>query len=174
MAPGWEEATVTGLAVLDADVTAVVASDKLVGEGRGGPTASTRTSSPERGRRQLLGRPLDHGEERGAARITRYGGDDDEAQLALSDEVFGIDVVPGMRLRVRMQVEGASPTSLRGRVWKDGEPEPSSWLVEASDATPALQTAGALALKAYLSTLAPNAPVTIAFDDFDARPLGCR
>jgi len=46
------------------------------------------------------------------------------AAIALSTGVF---------YRLRFRVTGTVPTSLYGRLWQDGTPEPSTWNVIASD-----------------------------------------
>jgi hypothetical protein len=47
---------------------------------------------------------------------------------------------------------------VRIRAWADGQPEPPTWDFTATDATPALQAAGGVDLRAYLSSRATNAP----------------
>lgn len=96
----------------------------------------------------------------------------EETTLALSNHVPGIAYVPGMRLQVRATYEGTFPTKLRGKVWKAEESEPTAWTIEASDNTPELQAAGGVAMRAYLTVRATNAPVTVTFDDFVARASG--
>ena len=75
----------------------------------------------------------------------------------------------GQRLRVRLEVTGTSPTTLRARVWPDGTTEPTAWLVSATDATPAMQVPGAMGLTSYVSSAATTAPVTITWDDLRVR-----
>ncbi|HET9893018.1 MAG TPA: hypothetical protein VFQ42_21245, partial [Mycobacterium sp.] len=43
---------------------------------------------------------------------------------------------------VRVEAIGSSPTQLQARVWADGTPEPSSWLVSTTDSTPGIQGPG--------------------------------
>ena len=84
----------------------------------------------------------------------------------------GLTYGVGQQLRIRMQVEGTSPTTLRAKVWLVGQSEPASWHVQTTDSSAALQTAGGVALVCYLSGGASNAPVTASFDDLAVTPLG--
>jgi hypothetical protein len=61
-------------------------------------------------------------------------------------------------------VTGASPTTIRVKAWADGQPEPSSWQFAATNSTAAVQGAGSVGLRVYMSST--NAPVTFGFDDF--------
>ncbi len=71
-------------------------------------------------------------------------------------------------LHLRVQVSGTSPTTVAGKVWRDGDNEPSGWLLKAGDSTAALQAPGALGLIAYLSGSAGNQPVTATVDHLSA------
>jgi len=84
--------------------------------------------------------------------------------------VSGLSVSPGDVLDIRAQVTGTSPTTLRAKVWKDGSSEPSAWAVTATDSAASLQSAGFLALTAYLSGTATNAPQVASFDNLWAGP----
>jgi hypothetical protein len=79
---------------------------------------------------------------------------------------------PGSGLDVRMQVTGASPTTVRLKVWPSGTPEPAGWQRTATDSTAALQAPGAVGLTTYLSSSARNAPLVLRMDNLSARPLG--
>jgi PKD repeat protein len=87
-----------------------------------------------------------------------------------SATVAGLTYVPGTSLRVRLQVTGTGPTSLRAKVWVAGTTEPAAWAVSATDATAGLQAAGSVGVGDYLSGSATNAPVVVRFDDFQAGP----
>ena len=89
------------------------------------------------------------------------GGTTTLAQVA----VPGLTVGAGDEVRLRLQVLGTSPTTLRARVWSAGAAEPSSWQVSATDSTAALQRAGAVGLQGYVSSSTTNTPQTVAFDD---------
>ena len=79
--------------------------------------------------------------------------------------VAGLSYAVGETLEVRLQVTGTSPTTLRAKVWKSGEAEPTFWQKAATDNTAALQSAGRVGLNAYLSGSATNAPVVASFDN---------
>jgi large repetitive protein len=86
--------------------------------------------------------------------------------------------VPGMaynqgdQLRVRLQVNGTSPTTVRAKVWKVGGLEPTGWQVSGTDSTAGLQSAGGLGLTSYTSGSSTTAPVSITFDDLRATRVG--
>ena len=83
---------------------------------------------------------------------------------------LGLTVSAGDKLNVKVQAFGTAPTTLRAKVWIVGQPEPSGWVGSVTDNTAALQVAGALSLKAYLSGSSTNAPVVASFDHFWAGP----
>jgi hypothetical protein len=82
-------------------------------------------------------------------------------ETALSDAavVPGVTYAAGTRLQVRVQATGASPTTLRARVWAQGITEPTSWLNTATDATAGLQAAGSVGYTAYTSSAATEPAV---------------
>lgn len=84
--------------------------------------------------------------------------------------VPGPAYVGGTQLSTRLQVTGTSPTTLRAKVWPTAGTEPTAWQVSATDAEPALQSAGSVGLHTYVSSSATNAPWTFRFDDLVARP----
>lgn len=61
--------------------------------------------------------------------------------------------VPGTVLQVRFDVSGSAPAALRAKAWASGTVEPD-WQVSATDATSALQRAGATRLDLYNSAAA--------------------
>ena len=69
------------------------------------------------------------------------------------------DVRPGTSYTVRAQAWGSGTTNLRAKVWAAGTTEPSAWAASTTDTTAALQSAGAIAVRPYLSGSATNAPV---------------
>ncbi|MBO3096483.1 PKD domain-containing protein [Cellulomonas dongxiuzhuiae] len=75
--------------------------------------------------------------------------------------VAGVTLAAGERLNVRFQAVGSDPTTLRLRTWKDGTPEPTTWHLTATDATPELQDAGGVGVDGLLSGTSTNAPVRI-------------
>ncbi|MEY2848657.1 MAG: hypothetical protein RI885_1322 [Actinomycetota bacterium] len=84
----------------------------------------------------------------------------------------GLTYVPGEQLRVRVQVTGVSPTTIRAKVWRVGTVEPAAWLVSTTDSTAALQAAGQVGLGSYLSGSANSAPVVTSFDDLSVTSAG--
>ncbi|MRG58585.1 PKD domain-containing protein [Agromyces sp. CFH 90414] len=74
----------------------------------------------------------------------------------------------GDRLRVRVQVLGTGPTTIRAKAWEVGQPEPAAWQRSATDATPALQAPGHVGVAGYLSGSATGLPYVVAVDDFVA------
>jgi 3',5'-cyclic AMP phosphodiesterase CpdA len=77
-------------------------------------------------------------------------------------------VTPGEQVRVRLQVTGTAPSTIKAKVWPASQSEPTAWTVSATDATASLQTAGYVGVMAYLSASATDAPVTVAVDDWHA------
>ncbi|MGH1523721.1 PKD domain-containing protein [Leifsonia sp. L25] len=80
--------------------------------------------------------------------------------------VSGLAYTPGMQLDLRVQVVGTSPTTLQAKVWAAAGTEPASWQVSLTDSTAALQTAGGVGLRAYLSGTATVSPITVKFADY--------
>ena len=72
---------------------------------------------------------------------------------------------------LRLQVVGSNPSTLRLRAWAAGQSEPTTWQYSTTDSTAALQTAGAVGVRAYLSSSGSNTPVLISFDDSRSRML---
>ncbi len=74
-------------------------------------------------------------------------------------------------LQIRFQVTGANATTLRAKVWRGGDAEPSAWTTSTTDTTAALQVAGGVGLYGYLSGSATNSPVTARFPSFAVKPV---
>ncbi|MEQ4518932.1 PKD domain-containing protein [Pseudarthrobacter sp. B907] len=88
-----------------------------------------------------------------------------------SAAVAGLTVAANDQLRLRVQVTGTSPTTVRAKIWRDGAAEPAAWGLTATDSTPSLQAAGGIGLLTYLWSTATNAPVAVRFDELSvARP----
>ncbi|WP_169514502.1 vanadium-dependent haloperoxidase [Actinokineospora enzanensis] len=87
-----------------------------------------------------------------------------ETALTTDQTISGLAYQPGSVLRVRLQVTGTAPTTLRAKVWADGTAEPG-WQATTSDQTGALQGAGNAGLLANLSGSATNAPIVVTVDD---------
>jgi hypothetical protein len=67
-------------------------------------------------------------------------------------------------VRVRFQVLGST---LRGKVWLDGSPEPSTWTITASDSQ--ITAAGAVGVRDLPNT-GSTTPPNVQWDDFNAGP----
>ncbi len=85
--------------------------------------------------------------------------------------VSGVTATPGLPLRLRLETEGASPTTVRAKVWPVSGTEPATWMTTASDSTAGLQTAGTAGLDLYTSSSATTTSV-LAFDRFTVSRLG--
>jgi PKD repeat protein len=115
------------------------------------------------------------GDYRAKARITptgtvsltleRASGTGAETMLTSETSVPGLTATPGTPVRVRVQVTGTSPTTLRARAWAASSVEPTTWTVTTTDPTAALQSTGSVGVFAYLSSAASNAPITVSYDD---------
>jgi len=106
-----------------------------------------------------------------SAQLTRIVGGSETVIQNLAT-VPGLNLATGEFLKVRYQVTGTNPTNLAARVWKEGSTEPSSWQLQATDTTAALQANGSVGIWDYLSGSATNAPITMSVDDFVAGPVG--
>lgn len=94
--------------------------------------------------------------------LIRYTGS--EVSLA-SSNISGLTVASGQYLRLRFELEGNSPTSLRAKLWLRDLAEPVGWTVSASDSTASLQQAGNLGIDVYPSSSATS-PATATFDRY--------
>ncbi len=80
-----------------------------------------------------------------------------------SEVVTPLAATANLQYQIRAQVLGVNPTLIRARVWLDGQPEPNTWTVSQTDATPTLQAAGSFALSSYVS--GTTVPVNFSYDD---------
>jgi PKD repeat protein len=103
--------------------------------------------------------------------FSRLAGSATETLLGSEVIVPGLTYTPGTSLRARVQVWGTGTTQLSARVWAAGATEPVFPQATASDTTASLQTAGGLALSAYLYGSA-TAPVDIRFTSYAVTPVG--
>ncbi|WP_430667240.1 PKD domain-containing protein [Jatrophihabitans telluris] len=95
-----------------------------------------------------------------------------ETALTTERALTGTTFTPGALLRVRVQVFGTTPTTVRAKVWPGGTTEPTAWAASTTDTTSALQVAGGFGFTAYLSSAATNAPVLARIADLSARHTG--
>ena len=84
----------------------------------------------------------------------------------------GLSYTAGTQLNARLQVQGTSPTTLRLKVWANGSAEPTAWAATVTDSSAALQFAGSVGLRSYLSGSATNPPVVQTVRAFSAKPVG--
>lgn len=96
-------------------------------------------------------------------RVNASGGGEVSLQPAINAP--GLSFAAGDQLKVRMQVTGTSPTTMRAKVWKLGTTEPATWHRSIADATAALQAAGGVGVSIYVSGAATNTPVIGTIDD---------
>ena len=78
---------------------------------------------------------------------------------------------PGQKLRIRLQVEGTTPTT-RAKVWKDGSAEPGRWQFSTTDSTAGLQAAGGIRLQSYVSPALTGGSMTVRWDDLAVSAIG--
>ena len=94
-----------------------------------------------------------------------------ETAIGTEVQVAGLTRSPGQFIRLRAQVQGTSPTTLRLRVWADGASEPASWQYTVTNSSAGLQSAGVVGLMAYAASATTNAPIIVTFDDFAATSI---
>ena len=85
--------------------------------------------------------------------------------------VAGLTFAPNDQLLVRTQVVGASPTTIRVKVWKVGTTEPADWRATTTDASAALQVGGGVGVTVYHGGTTGNPATVFAWDDLVARPV---
>jgi PKD repeat protein len=78
--------------------------------------------------------------------------------------VPGVTYTAGDQLAVRLVATGASPSTIRAKLWKAGTAEPAAWALTGTDSTPVLQTAGSVGIAPYLSGSSTNAPVVYSIN----------
>ncbi|MGO4689579.1 PKD domain-containing protein [Glaciibacter sp. 2TAF33] len=86
--------------------------------------------------------------------------------------VPGFTYVTGEQLNLRVQVTGTAPTTIRARVWRPADAEPTTWLASATDGTAAMQAAGGVGLALYLGGTATVVPMFATFDNLVVKPVG--
>jgi Fibronectin type III domain len=93
----------------------------------------------------------------------------------VSHQISGLSYAAKTYYWLKFQVQSTSPTAttLQGKIWPDGTTEPASFQVNyTGDTTPALQTAGSLGLRSYLSSgYTGTLPVSYYWDDLTANTL---
>ncbi|WP_210509040.1 S-layer family protein [Naasia sp. SYSU D00057] len=118
----------------------------------------------------VIGRRVGTADYRARAVIAATGSVQLQLQRAgttlVSQTVSGLTYAAGDQLRIRLQVTGTNPTTIRAKVWKVGTTEPTAWNLTTTDTTAALQTAGSFGLGSYVGSGITTLPQDIRFDDF--------
>ncbi len=91
-----------------------------------------------------------------------------ETTIRAAALVPNLTYTPASSFRVRMEVTGTSPTTVRARAWDAAAAEPTDWLVSTTDSTAGMQVAGAIGINSYYSSTATNAPLVLSVDDLAA------
>ncbi len=102
-----------------------------------------------------------------SAWLVRSAANGTETVVATSRAVPGT-YAAGTQVKLRFQVTGTSPTTLRAKAWA-GATEPAAWLLETTDSTAGLQSAGHVGLAGLVSSSSTNVPVTFRWDDLEVQ-----
>jgi hypothetical protein len=89
-----------------------------------------------------------------------------ETVLAPEATLVGVRGTAGRQVRVRVQVEGSAPTTVRAKVWQATASEPTAWTRVATDTAANWQGAGGVGLGGYLSR--SSVPLSLRVDDVAA------
>jgi hypothetical protein len=153
-------ASLNGVASTDSDVSVKVSLDKIADGGGSFVSVGARTVGTNDYRAKV--KVASNGV------LTLYlvkvvGG----AETTLSSVTLGSSYTytVGTTLNVRVQATGTAPTTVRAKVWKSTQTQPTSWQLSTTDATDVLQKPGGVTLTVYLAGSATNQPVTVKFDD---------
>ncbi len=150
----------------DADTTVALTTDKANDQTVFASVSGRRvsTTSDYRAKLRLLpGRQV-------GIQITRLAGSATETVVGKEVVLPGVTFTPGSGLRVRFQVTGTNPTTLRLKVWPATSAEPAGWALTSTDSTAGLQVAGAVGITTYLSGSATVLPVALRVTDLAVRP----
>lgn len=93
-------------------------------------------------------------------------------EKSLGSATLGRKYAVGKNLNIRVRVTGNKATTVSAKSWIAGSTEPSAWQAKGTDSSPSLQKAGALALGAYVSSSAKNAPITASYDNLKSTTAG--
>ncbi|MBO2446992.1 hypothetical protein J4573_07815 [Actinomadura barringtoniae] len=152
-------AYLTGVKSQNTELTFKLSTDKA-GSGSGiavwGVGRNVRGAGDYRARVRLAGNQV-------YLQLSRSDNKNVESVVVKEQAVKGLTYKPGQGLRLKLQVTGSSPTTLRAKVWADGKAEPAAWQLSGTDTTPGLQAAGGLGVRAYLGRTSA-APATISVD----------
>jgi hypothetical protein len=93
-------------------------------------------------------------------------GQDASARYLFSDVATGLTMAGSEALRLRVLVTGSSPTTIRVRVWKATDAEPSAWAVSTTTSASGIQGPGSVGVRTINYS---NATRSVSFDDFVVR-----
>lgn len=152
-------AYLAGVSAQDVDATLAVSLDKQVdGSGAHVNVALRRTTSGEYRLKLIYSAS-------GAitVHLARLVGTTETllASRTLSGTFSAGEVV---NLRFQAETAGAS-TTLRSKVWRTTDSEPSTWLTTASDSQSVLQVPGQVGVSTYLSGTVTTIPLVVSIDD---------
>ncbi|MGV2900239.1 PKD domain-containing protein, partial [Microbacterium sp. AGC62] len=88
-----------------------------------------------------------------------------------STAVAGLTWTAGSTFNLAMETTGSTTTTIRAKLWAGGAAEPASWQLSTTDATAALQVAGAPTVYSYRSGTGTGSNLA-SFDDFTLKNLG--
>ncbi len=103
--------------------------------------------------------------------LAQVGWNGTQTTLTTETIVPGLTAPAGTSLRIRLQVTGTDPTTVRAKVWMLGTTEPTAWQATATDSSAGMQARGGIGIIGYLSGSATNSPVTQRYDDLLAVPV---
>lgn len=83
----------------------------------------------------------------------------------------GITPASNTWYRLRAQVEGTSPTSIRIKLWQEGSAEPVSWQYTTTDSEATLQAAGPSGVRTFIHSSTTNGPVSATIDDYTVESI---
>ncbi|NRD26727.1 PKD domain-containing protein [Frigoribacterium sp. VKM Ac-2836] len=161
-AAGWNSSmALTGVSTTDADLRTSVSLDKAA---TGGGTFVYVTGRKVATNSEYRATLRYRSDGRAVVALTAFKGSTTGVNLVGETLVPGT-ITPGAKLNVRLEVSGSGTTTIRAKVWADGTTEPTAWTVSTTDTYAGLQAPGWVALGAYASGSATNAPQTVSFDD---------
>ncbi|MDQ1597113.1 MAG: hypothetical protein QOI70_537, partial [Microbacteriaceae bacterium] len=154
--------TLNGVSTTDADISTGISFDKAMtgGGAYAGIIARQTASDYYQSRIRFLANGTL------AAQILQGG------STVLGNATVTGTYTPGTSLTLRTQISGASPTTVRAKVWPTGTAEPTAWAVTATSSAAGLQVAGSIGVESYASTSITNPPLLAKYDNYLASSGG--
>jgi hypothetical protein len=84
--------------------------------------------------------------------------------------IAGISYSADQQLRMRLEVSGTSPTTVRAKLWAAGQAEPTAWTSSVTDSSAGHQVAGAVGAE-FNHSSSGSGTVLIRVDDFESHPV---